>query len=109
MGPDRWNNLHLNPCMNEASMHVGFEGQPHPELEGSGGSVRPIGEANHIRIIARGPRFAFYLNDVLLAYFEESHLDAVHQIGFRCNALPEMVCEFDNVKFWNLDDVPGLP
>ena len=109
MGPDRWNNLHLSPCMNEASMHVGFGGQIHPELEGSGGSVRPIGETNHILVIARGPRFAFYLNDVLVAYFEESHLDAAHQIGFRCSALPEMVCEFDNVRFWNLDNVPGLP
>jgi hypothetical protein len=109
MGPDRWNNLHLNPCQNEASMHVGFGGQPHPELEGGGGPVRPIGEANHIQIIARGPRFAFYLNDAPVAYFEESHLDAAHQIGFRCNARPEMVCEFDNVSFWNLDGVLGLP
>lgn len=109
MGPDRWSNLHLNPCMNEASLHAGYGGQPHPELEGSGGSVRPVGEVNHIQVIVRGPRFAYYLNDELVAYFEDSHLDAVHQIGFRCNALPEMVCEFDNVKFWNLDNVPGLP
>jgi len=66
-----------------------------------------------IRIIARGSTFAVYLNDQPLSYF----VNDLHPMGttsfFAGNgtgiSAGDIQVEFDNVKFWNLANVPGLP
>jgi hypothetical protein len=72
-----------------------------------------LGQWMKIRIIARGSTFAVYLNDQPLSYF----VNDLHPMGaisfFAGNGMGisagDIQVEFDNVKFWNLANVPGLP
>jgi len=72
-----------------------------------------LGQWMKIRIIARGSTFAVYLNDQPLSYF----VNDLHPMGvisfFAGNgtgiSAGDIQVEFDNVKFWNLENVPGLP
>ena len=72
-----------------------------------------LGQWMKIRIIARGNTFAVYLNDQPLSYF----FNDFHPMGtisfFAGNgtgiSAGDIQVEFDNVKFWNLENVPGLP
>lgn len=93
----------------ELSKGPGDQWPPGPK--GSGDVVSPIGETNHILIVVRGPRLAIYLNDLPVAYIEDQDLDAPYgkELTFNCGGQADMVCEFDNVKLWNLENVPGLP
>jgi serine/threonine protein kinase len=70
--------------------------------------VSPTGEMTRVVIVARGPQLAVYLNDVPLAYVRDQVLDVSHDTWFNCDGLPNAVCEFDNVRAWNLENVPGL-
>ena len=71
--------------------------------------VSPIGEMTHVVIVARGPQLALYLESVPVAYVRDQVLDVPHDTWFNGEGQPDQVCEFDNVKAWNLDNVPGLP
>jgi len=71
--------------------------------------VSPFGITTNIMIVARGPRAAIYLNDMPVAYLEDADFDTSGGTGLFCQSLGQGVCEFDNVKFWNLNNVPGLP
>jgi len=71
--------------------------------------VRPIGEPTSVVIVVRGPQLAVYLSHVPVAYVRDQVLDLPHDTWFMCEGLPDTVCEFDNVRVWNLDNVPGLP
>ena len=86
-----------------------WDDQWHSVPSGGGDVVSPIGEINHILVVARGPRVAFYLNDVPVVYVEDNDFDVAHDVWFMCNGQPDIVCEFDNIKIWNLEDMPGLP
>jgi hypothetical protein len=77
-------------------------------IEGSG-NVSPVGEATRVMIVTRGAKSAIYLNDIPIAYIEDPDFDAPGKIMFFCSSTTATVCEFDNVKFWNLVKVPGLP
>ncbi|HKZ70391.1 MAG TPA: hypothetical protein VJ020_09945, partial [Anaerolineales bacterium] len=78
-------------------------------LANGSGNVSPFGETTRIMIVARGPRAAVYLNDTPVAYFEDADFDTSGGTGLFCQSIRQAVCEFDNVKFWNLNNVPGLP
>jgi hypothetical protein len=80
-----------------------------PNLANGNGIVSPFGETTRIMIVARGPYAAIYLNDTPVAYFEDTDFDTSGGTGLFCQSLGQAVCEFDNVKFWNLVNVPGLP
>lgn len=73
------------------------------------GNVSPFGETTQIMIVARGSRAAIYLNDTPVAYFEDTDFDTSGGTGLFCQSLGQAVCEFDNVEFWDLANVPGLP
>jgi hypothetical protein len=78
-------------------------------LANGSGNVSPFGETTRITIVARGPRAAIYLNDTPAAYFEDADFDTSGGTGLFCQSVGQAVCEFDNVKFWNLNNAPGLP
>jgi len=60
-------------------------------------------------IIAKGPEVAVYVNNKPLTYFRDDSLSSgVIRIGMN-PLVPNTEVEFDNVRFWNLDNVPGLP
>jgi hypothetical protein len=73
------------------------------------GNVNPIGEWMQVMVVARGPRAAVYLNGEPVAYFEDADFDRLGHISLTCNSITQAVCEFDNVEFWDLAKVPGLP
>jgi len=61
-------------------------------------------------IVARGPQAAVYLNGTPIAYLKDADFDRrSDQTVLHCESILQAVCEFDNVQFWNLDNVPGLP
>jgi hypothetical protein len=73
------------------------------------GNVSPFGEPTRIIVVARGPRAAVYLNGTPVAYFEDADFDTSGSTMLFCESLRQSVCEFDNVEFWELAKVPGLP
>jgi hypothetical protein len=72
-------------------------------------AVSPVGKITHITIITRGPRFALYLNQTPIGFFDNSNFDNAGRTRIACSSSTPAVCEFDNVKFWNLANIPGLP
>lgn len=73
------------------------------------GNVSPFSETTQIMIVARGSRAAIYLNKTPVAYFEDTDFDTSGGTGLFCQSLRQAVCEFDNVEFWDLAKVLGLP
>lgn len=75
---------------------------------GNSDAVR-IGEWFTVTIIGRGSHFAALINDQPLGEFE----DVTRPIGrvvLGMNIFSgDAIAEFDNVKYWDLDNVPGLP
>lgn len=86
--------------------HWGLALPWHPEggFGGQGMVVHPMGETNRTLMVVRGPELAVYLNDVPVTYLREPNLDTLHRIAFWCTGAPDIVCEFDNVQFWDLAD-----
>jgi hypothetical protein len=103
-----WFYLVVNSAGNTWLVDKRLAGQQ-PNLAGGQGNVSPFGETTRIMIVARGPRAAIYLNGTPAAYFEDADFDTSGGTGLFCQSLGQAVCEFDNVKFWNLNNVPGLP
>jgi hypothetical protein len=66
--------------------------------------VHPMGKTNRTLMVVRGSELAVYLNDVPVTYLREPNLDTLHRIAFWCTGAPDIVCEFDNVQFWDLAD-----
>lgn len=60
-------------------------------------------------IIGRDDRFAVILNDRPLYYFEDSQRPAGRVVLGMNIFSGDAIAEFDNVKYWNLANVPGLP
>ena len=108
---DTWGQVAIQSGTASWNLSKGPGDQWPPWPKGSGDVVSPIGETNHILIVARGPQLAIYLNGVPVAYVEDQEIDVAwtKALSFNCGGQPDMVCEFDNVKLWNLDNVPGLP
>jgi len=61
-------------------------------------------------VIVSGSRVAFYINGVPIAYYENPKLldDKKNERLFKCS-FNGNICYFDNVKFWNLDNIANLP
>jgi photosystem II stability/assembly factor-like uncharacterized protein len=75
-------------------------------------NVLPVGEANRVTIIARENQIAVYLNGRLVAYVEDATIPVAGNLmpSFHSRTPNESAQgEFDNFKYWNLDNVPGLP
>jgi len=67
-------------------------------------------QTNRIRIIALGPQIALYLNDQPVLMFHEEFVDHGRVIlGIWNGSSAPMQVNFDNVKFWSLENVPELP
>ena len=75
--------------------------------QGSGGS--PIGETTRYKLVVRGTEAVIYLNDDAILYLNDPDLDSSGLINFGCETSIEAICEFDNVKFWDLANIPDLP
>lgn len=71
-------------------------------------TVSSAGQATQVLLIVRGDQAAIYLNGQPVAYYQNNLLDNAGTTVFICSANAESTCEFDNVKFWDLKDVPGL-
>jgi hypothetical protein len=82
-----------------------------PAILASGSAhINGLGTANRIAVIVNDSQFAIYLNDAPLAYFED---DALPLGGGGCvfdfAGSGDVTVALDNVKVWNLANVPGLP
>ncbi len=67
-------------------------------------------EANHILIIARGNRYAFYVNDIPVYYLEDAYYFTRKDITFRiANDRGNTTVALDNLKLWDLGRIPNLP
>jgi hypothetical protein len=67
------------------------------------------GIPNQVLIVGHGSQFAIYLNGSPLTYFEDAQLASGNS---GCNFIlgpGPMTIAIDNVKAWNLDNVPELP
>ncbi len=74
------------------------------------GIISPLGEWTHIAIVARGTEGAVYLNGLPAAYFNDPDFDVKGYTFLFCEARGpgrRGVCEFDNVKLWDLTNVSG--
>ena len=68
-----------------------------------------LGEWFNVVIIGRDERFAVLLNNQPLYYFEDSQRP-IGRVVLGMNIFSgDAIAEFDNVKYWNLENVPGLP
>jgi hypothetical protein len=68
-----------------------------------------VGSRIKLLLIGKGSEFAIHLNDKPFTYFRDDSLPRGRiKIGLNPRTSNTEV-EFDNVKFWNLANVPGLP
>ncbi len=76
------------------------------------GNMSPPGEWTYIVVIARGSQIAIFMNGVPVAYYDDPDFEMENNAFsnfLACGGNTPTVCEFDNVKFWNLTWVPNLP
>ena len=76
--------------------------------EGAHPDIRP-GETLTVLVVMRGEQAAVYLNGAPLAYGLDTGTSGDFIFFDVIAGSGETVVEFDNVKFWNLKNVPGLP
>lgn len=91
---------------------VESKGPQSDELATRFDDISQRGEATQVLIVAQGDQIALYLNRKPVAYHRDSDLDRAGTMLFSCWSEPNTApatCEFDNVKFWDLKDVPDLP
>jgi hypothetical protein len=96
---------------NSDSWHVNEAGERQsPKMKGYD-NVLPEGQSNRIVIIGRGNQFAVYLNGKPTAYLEDSTFPNAGNLmpTFSSESGQPVKGEFDDVQYWNLDNVPGLP
>ena len=74
------------------------------------GEVSAIGQTTRLMAVVRGDHGVIYINGKPIAYLTDPDLGiSPGAITFHCLSISEAVCEFDNVRFWNLANVPNLP
>jgi hypothetical protein len=101
--------LSLSPAIQTWDITRQWGINDYPTLASGENAVSPVGETTYMTIITRGSRFALYLNQTAAGYFDNEKFDNAGQTFIHCTSVSPAVCEFDNVKFWNLTDIPGLP
>jgi hypothetical protein len=80
-----------------------------PDWSDCNGFRKSFGQEIQVTVIVRNSQAGFYLMGVPVFHFEDPDLADIGRWGnvsFECGEIP---CEFDNVKFWNLDKIPNLP
>jgi hypothetical protein len=105
--------LALFPSLNGAWSLSGtgsnFAGSDFLEVASGNSDVIALNEWFTVTIIGRGSRFAVLLNDQSLYYFEDSRRP-IGKVVLGMNIFTgDATAEFDNVKYWDLANVPGLP
>jgi hypothetical protein len=108
LNSNNWFNITLYSGLREWSVTKTWAGQGISLATGSD-NISPISETTQVMIVARGAKYAIYLNNVPIAYFEDADFDTSGNTMLFCTAPSQTVCEFDNVKFWDLSKVTGLP
>ncbi len=98
--------LNLIPSWEVAHFGVGIR---NPLASGIAETNTP-GTPTRVLIVAYGSQFAIYLNGSPLTYVEDAQLtnSKIGTCNFGFGPGP-MTIAIDNVKAWNLDNVPGLP
>jgi serine/threonine protein kinase len=71
--------------------------------------LSPVGGTTQVTVIARGSKFALYLDQSAEAFGDDPNFDNAGSTLLLCKSVSPAVCEFDNVKFWDLAKVSGLP
>ena len=92
-------------------LRIWYDGQVEiPGIEGFPHAANPDVQSNHLLLIAKGTRFAFYVNDQPLAYFE----DDTNRWGTIMFVLPtgtkytfggRVIVALDNFKLWDISDI----
>jgi hypothetical protein len=78
--------------------------------QGSAPDVVAMGQWMKVVIIARGSQFAVFVNDQPIDYFVDDTIpDGQNALSASGGGGGRADVKFDNVKFWNLNNVPGLP
>lgn len=108
ISPNYWFNLNLYSQLGAWDVGKMWRGQSQ-NLASGVGNVNPIGEITRVIIVAQGRQCAIYLNGMAVAYFEDSDFNTSGQTLLFCSASSQTVCEFDNVRFWDLTNLSGLP
>ena len=78
---------------------------------GNGQQQIPDTEKVTIRLISTGTKYAIYINDIPVSYGNDSVEKNVTNIGFRgwSDGTTTAIVKYDNIKVWDLDQIPGLP
>ncbi len=71
-------------------------------LAAGSGHLSPLGQATKVMIVARGTQGAVYLNGAPAGYFDDADFKVGGYTLFLCESGGEAMCEFDNVKLWDL-------
>jgi tetratricopeptide (TPR) repeat protein len=66
----------------------------------------PLSGWSRVLLIVRGDTIAVYLNGEPQIFIRDSTLTGAGNIWFQINAPADVSCLFDNLLFWNLDDIP---
>jgi hypothetical protein len=75
-------------------------------------AANPRLQTNHIMIIAKGSKFAFYVNNTPFYYVEDTSFRwgniilMVHANGMTLDLNHPGIAAFDNFKIWNIHDLP---
>ncbi|GEM_PF-3561334 len=75
---------------------------------GNSDSVR-LDDWFNVTLIAKGSRFAIFIDDQPLYYFEDDRRPIGRTVLGMNISTGDAIAEFDNVKYWNLDNVPWMP
>ena len=66
---------------------------------------REVYNPNHVLLIAKGNRYAFYVNEKPIYYLEDSYFFTKEAIFFVAHGKVGL----DNLKIWDLEKIPNLP
>jgi serine/threonine protein kinase len=66
-------------------------------------------KTNHMLIIARGNRYAFYVNGIPVHYLEDVYYFTSEPIRFNIFDGGNTAVALDNLKIWDLEKIPNLP
>jgi len=109
IGPSGRFSLYLFPATQDWDLRRYSRNSDESLTSGTGNAVSPVGKTTQITIIVRGSQGALYLNQTPQGFLEDEILNHVGKIMLFCNSVTPAVCEFDNIKFWNLENIANLP
>jgi hypothetical protein len=96
-----------DPLKLQLERHNTWSVRLHSEDVIAEGTYQIDGQKTQLMYIVKGSRVAFFINQTPIAYYEYPKLlvDTKNERLLECGD----TCYFDNVKFWNLDNIPNLP